>query len=104
MRQITGSDRTFMSTHIAKGLEQLGIDVTPQTLGDELRRMDITIASSNDFTPPDPWADALKEHKRREQLPSTRWPEPKPRDQRPPSMTPPDPYAAAIEKMKREQR
>lgn len=59
MRALSYGQRSFMSTHLADGLRQLGIDVAPQALERELKELD---RAAGDYTPPKPyaaWIDAM---------------------------------------------
>ena len=62
MKALSYGERSWMSTHIAKGLQQLGLDVTPRALERELEGLDATVLrAASDFTPPDPYAAGLAE-------------------------------------------
>lgn len=65
MRTLTDQEYVFLSTHIAKGLEQLGIDVTPRTMEQGHEQLyAMTGPRPQDYTPPDPYHRALCQMKK----------------------------------------
>jgi hypothetical protein len=66
MRALTEQEYIFLSTHIAKGLEQLGIDVTPRTMEAGHQQLYAMTAGGppSQYSPPDPYARALCQMKK----------------------------------------
>lgn len=91
-----------MTTHIAQGLGQLGLAVTPKSVEEGFAVLGASFRTTEEFAPPDSYASGIEQL--RKQLPK---PLAAP-DHRPCAYAyvdkdgVPDPYAAALEQMKTE--
>jgi len=101
---LTSGQLQVMALHVANDLRARGVPVTPETVERELERRVAahhTLRTAAGCTPPNPYEHGLA--KMRADLPSNRWPEPRPTPTTP-SDVPPNPYEQGLEKMRRETR